>query len=426
MENNTELFESIFNRNLWDTETQNYLENVTGEHPYFSPAQFFLLLQTDRDNPFYKKQVQKTAALFNNNYWLNYLLTVSSKPEQIFIQSAFENGETIADAKEEISANNNFVASEEMKIAGPETVLAAAPDEMVENEITHHSSAMEESNPEEEYLLNEPPPILEEASTNIDSDYDTSVNPALAPVNEELITEDIGVPNEAIRIEQETTTDENVSLINEDTVIEQAEISETTEEPTNSLDNEVIEENISQATPVNEESEQLVAAVENGINVEHTAPGNLTNGAHTGNDNEDKKRIDNTDIQPETMLFQPLYTSDYFASVGIKLSEEASSSDRLGKQLKSFTQWLKTMKKIDTHLSDPLLPAEIASENVDHNIKILAEKSNKDEEIITEAMADVLVQQGRINKAVEVLKKLSLLNPSKSTYFAAKIEQLKD
>jgi len=40
-------------------------------------------------------------------------------------------------------------------------------------------------------------------------------------------------------------------------------------------------------------------------------------------------------------------------------------------------------------------------------------------------MADVLVQQGRTNKAVEVLKKLSLLNPSKSTYFAAKIEQLK-
>ena len=425
MENNTELFESIFNRNFWDAETQNYLENVAGEHPYFSPAQFFLLLQTDRDNPSYKKQVQKTAALFNNNYWLNYLLTVSSKPEQIFIQSAFENGETIADAKEEISANNNSVASEEMKIAGPETVLIAATDEIAENEITHHSSAIEEPNPDEEHLLNEPPPILEEASINIDNDYDASVNPALAPVTEELITEGDAVPHEPITIEQETTTDESVSLKNEDTVIEQAELSETTEESKNSLENEVIEENISRATPVNDESEQLIV-VENGITVEHTAPGNLTNAVHTGNDNEDKKRVDNTHTPPETMLFQPLYTSDYFASVGIKLSEDASSSDRLGKQLKSFTQWLKTMKKIDKHLSDPLLPAEIGSENVDTDIKILAEKSNTDEEIITEAMADVLVQQGRINKAVEVLKKLSLLNPSKSTYFAAKIEQLKD
>jgi thioredoxin-like negative regulator of GroEL len=84
------------------------------------------------------------------------------------------------------------------------------------------------------------------------------------------------------------------------------------------------------------------------------------------------------------------------------------------------------MKKIDTRHSEPLLPSEIASENVDSNIQTLAERSNKEDEIITEAMADVLVQQGRINKAVEVLKKLSLLNPSKSTYFAAKIEQLKD
>ena len=147
---------------------------------------------------------------------------------------------------------------------------------------------------------------------------------------------------------------------------------------------------------------------------------------YSGEEQANKKSVAATDNISEALLFQPLYTSDYFASVGIKLSEDANSSDRLGKQLKSFTQWLKTMKKIDTQLSDPLLPAEIGSENVDHNIKTLAEKSNKDEDIITEAMADVLVQQGRINKAVEVLRKLSLLNPSKSTYFAAKIEQLKD
>jgi hypothetical protein len=46
--------------------------------------------------------------------------------------------------------------------------------------------------------------------------------------------------------------------------------------------------------------------------------------------------------------------------------------------------------------------------------------------VITEAMAEVLLQQGRQEKAIEILEKLSLLNPGKRPYFAAKINQIKD
>jgi hypothetical protein len=38
----------------------------------------------------------------------------------------------------------------------------------------------------------------------------------------------------------------------------------------------------------------------------------------------------------------------------------------------------------------------------------------------------VLEQQGKADKAIEILEKLSLLNPGKSVYFAAKINQIKD
>jgi DNA-binding SARP family transcriptional activator len=55
----------------------------------------------------------------------------------------------------------------------------------------------------------------------------------------------------------------------------------------------------------------------------------------------------------------------------------------------------------------------------------LAEKSNIETEVITEAMAEVYLQQGKISKANEVYEKLSLQNPAKSTYFAGKIENLK-
>ena len=39
-------------------------------------------------------------------------------------------------------------------------------------------------------------------------------------------------------------------------------------------------------------------------------------------------------------------------------------------------------------------------------------------------MAEVLLQQSKNHKAIEVYQKLSLLNPSKSAYFAAKIDDI--
>jgi hypothetical protein len=121
----------------------------------------------------------------------------------------------------------------------------------------------------------------------------------------------------------------------------------------------------------------------------------------------------------ELPIFEPLFASDYFASQGIKFSEEQQPTDRMGKQLKSFTEWLKTMKKVH-ETKQPT--AEAA---VDITVQNLAEKSNKEAEIITEAMAEVFLQQGKTNKAKEIYEKLSLLNPSKNAYFAAKLEQIK-
>ncbi len=142
---------------------------------------------------------------------------------------------------------------------------------------------------------------------------------------------------------------------------------------------------------------------------------------------DDAKRILN-DEQPvekkekapkEDFLFEPLYTTDYFASQGIKFSEEQQPTDKLGNQVKSFTQWLKTMKKVHGNT----LPETNAP--IDNAVEKLAEKSNTETAVITETMAEVFVQQGKIDKAIDVYKKLSLQNPAKSAYFADKIEYLK-
>ncbi|HEX2609071.1 MAG TPA: hypothetical protein VHK91_16930 [Flavisolibacter sp.] len=118
--------------------------------------------------------------------------------------------------------------------------------------------------------------------------------------------------------------------------------------------------------------------------------------------------------------FEPFHTVDYFASQGIKLSQEDLPKDKFGKQLKSFTEWLKTMKK---------LPASQMSQSLDHGtenkVQHLAEDSIHQSDVWTEAMAEVWIKQGNAHKAREVYNKLSLLNPSKKAYFAAKIENLK-
>ena len=53
-----------------------------------------------------------------------------------------------------------------------------------------------------------------------------------------------------------------------------------------------------------------------------------------------------------------------------------------------------------------------------------AEESVETSDIETEAMAEVWIKQGKPARAIAIYRKLSLLNPSKSHYFAAKIEQL--
>ncbi|HTE27446.1 MAG TPA: hypothetical protein VK664_22955, partial [Flavitalea sp.] len=125
-------------------------------------------------------------------------------------------------------------------------------------------------------------------------------------------------------------------------------------------------------------------------------------------------------VDVQKLEFDPYYTIDYFASQGIKLKLEDFSKDKLGQQLKSFTEWIRSMKR---------LPQQVAENSMDetaqHSIRRIAEHSVEEKEVLTESMAEVWVKQGNYEKARQIYRKLSLQNPSKSTYFAAKIDQLK-
>jgi hypothetical protein len=264
MQHNTAIFESLFNRNFSDTGNTDFLKDITDRHPYFSPAQFFLLQNIKDDADAFEKQAVKTNLFFNNAHWLNF----------------------------QVKQTGSVVFADKQKIVEQETII-----------------------PQQE-----PEPMMAD------------------------------------------------------------------EEPDN--------------TDAPEQDDHEAGKELEPIRIAFKMP-------------EEKASVD------EAMLFEPMHMVDYFASQGIKLSDDAQMADKLGKQLKSFTEWLKTMKKI--HVDNETETAGKA----DVNVQVLAENSNTQPEILTESMAEVFVSQGKMTKASEVYQKLSLLNPAKSTYFAAKLENLK-
>ncbi len=259
MPNNQAIFESLFNRNFSDTGNIDFLNDITTKHPYFSPAQFFLLQKTAAGNGAFETQAVKTNILFNNPHWLHFQLQQTNT----------------ADRDDEITLS-------------------------VETMAVNH----------------EPEPVI-----NIVDDTDATAETAMEPEIEPMKIE-LKMPAE-------------------------------------------------------------------------------------------KANLD------EAMLFEPMHMVDYFASQGIKLTDEVQMADKLGKQLKSFTEWLKTMKKV--HVENEVE----TTVDTDNSIQKLAENSNADAGVLTESMAEVFAKQGKTDKASELYQKLSLLNPAKSTYFAAKIENLK-
>jgi hypothetical protein len=124
---------------------------------------------------------------------------------------------------------------------------------------------------------------------------------------------------------------------------------------------------------------------------------------------------------PEGLVpFEPMHTVDYFASQGIRLSREEQEQDKLGQKMKSFTEWLRSMKKVY-----PTKVLDQVDQVTQENIQRIAEHSNESGEVWTETMAEVLKAQGKYEKAREVYHKLSLMDSAKSAYFAAKIAELK-
>ena len=379
------LFDTIFNQNLSDGDASNFLEKLVKEHPYFTAAQFYLLRQTDPASIAYPKQAAKTSLLFNNPFWLNFQLNNQSINQPFTQEQNRINKETIS------------------------TINEIESFERIHPGIGKNDAGLEEHNED----LNLAKKAVE---------------------NESLV-----VINAATVVDSSTTVALQTADINIEPFEKAPAILDTSDAGLEKEEDQKLSGNVADNKPLTEHKIEPAANDLTATALQHTDEGVKENYSEQQY-LEDKEQLEDElpteekEIEPmniklnfttaiatteDTISFEPLHTSDYFASVGIKFNEEVKPGDKLGKQLKSFTDWLKTMKKIH---NDQLPPQSEQSVIV---IQQMAEKSNTENEVLTETMADILLQQGKRTKAIEVYKKLSLLNPSKSAYFTAKIDHIK-
>ena len=380
-------------------DTLKMLDDTKASYPFFTPAQFFSLYLSDKESPAYAAQAKKTGLLFNNNYWLNYLLLAAGDNTEVsrsqnFLGNSettgvtqYENSEPIDNMQDAPGAENEM-----------EEVALLMESKIISEEIVIISKATHQQLQEVIKLPIASNSVDEREQTEELKAANTLTNANIVPVKDlgpdEAVVQVLIAADEMAEDFDSSTNDTDVALIK---ASPEAIVSFTENQ-------KLADENIT-----------LVNETDATNNIENEAPLHIP------------FNISKEPVTEDSITFEPLHTSDYFASVGIKLFEEARPVDRLGQQMKSFTEWLKTMKKMhaDQFAETGGAPQSAAQSN-EQQIQQLAEASNRDGEVLTEAMADVLVQQGRVAKAVEVLEKLSLLNPGKITYFAAKINQLKE
>jgi hypothetical protein len=150
-------------------------------------------------------------------------------------------------------------------------------------------------------------------------------------------------------------------------------------------------------------------------------------------------------------LIQPVYTENYFQHQGFEISDAlpdiAAQEEKEHEDPKSlmlmmgFDEWLLLLKKKnDAKKSEEedkaflrsmwqreKLAAAIGEEddNIPEAVFEMAINSiDRQDIMVSESLAEIHVKQGHFDKAIEIYRKLSLQNPEKKTYFAAKINHL--
>ena len=146
-----------------------------------------------------------------------------------------------------------------------------------------------------------------------------------------------------------------------------------------------------------------------------------------------------TSAQPSAADVEALYARyPWCSSLRVLLTHISGTSDPIA-ELFAEGRGASSLSRLSIDIAR--LTTETEGEIIDrflrlNDYRIVAEESGEEETVQTEAMlddeddlvsedlAEVYLIQGLNTQAIEIYRKLSLLNPEKSVYFAEKIEQI--
>jgi hypothetical protein len=410
------LVKSVFQKESLHDCSAEELQTITRQYPYFTPAQLLLAEKLkSADDSLHKEQMQKLSLYFNNPMWLDYLVNghkleitvepqneaLHSFPETTTSEERQQQPETsIEETPVNIESEPQIPEPVEEKINEPVIENFNAVNETITKEGQEHPTLIEEpaNNIEPEQKISEP---AEEIANQPQDQNISFVDKTIIDEEKQELPQAL-VEGPAINIEAHPE------------IAEQAE--EKINEPGNGKGD----------SPDETDTEERQAHIEirheeMPINIELESK----MGPPEGEIDEPEISIPLPDLKQEPteteLTFEPYHTVDYFASQGIKFVPEEKPADRFGQQLKSFTEWLKTMKRLPETER-----AKIPDVALEEKVQELADHSISEGDVVTETMAEVWLKQGNKEKAIETYNKLSLLNPSKSAYFASLVEQLKN
>jgi len=396
---------SIFERPDVENVGLEELDYLLEEYPYFPVIHFLRTRKMLSDHlPESETGASRTALYFPNPHWLQYQLEGVRPSEQHELPLA-EIMTTPSQAEELSAAIEEEQLLPTSELMQEETEMNFDDKRIFPGQESEVIEIAENDFHETEESFSEPAVIIEEDPVTTDIASAESDPPAIEVVEEVELRSDneFGDSQDANEVAAE---------------VDQPPVSEFS----NEVNIQPAIEEVNTENPVLETNTEIEIAEPVQVIESNEAKPEETETPEVENVSMDAGTVKETEEESLEVPIEPLYTIDYFASQGIKLrQEEEMQNDKLSVKLRSFTEWLKAMKKIHPEKLDHKMGQE-----EENSIRVYAETSNEPKELYTEALAEVYLQQGLRQKATMVFEKLSLLDPSKSAYFAARIREIKE
>jgi hypothetical protein len=459
------LVKHLFDKDSFEQVTEQELKQFTEDYPYAAVGQFLYAKKLKESSSYnYEQQGEQASLYFHNALWLRWQLDQKEEAPALPVklaeqaQPGFRIMAQMPDNEQRLPAQpeeiNEAIPTPPVQSTPPVTEQPAAGKESIAEQEEKSLQVNENGSLEEKEEMateQEPDAIREEAIAETASAVAIAETSQLAeespametPANAVRITEEAFIPPPDSVEETSKEVDEIVPAVEvtqtelettevQDDIVPAVDVTKAEMEVTAVADDivpavEIAAEEIAAPEPVAAATvgapqppaeiaieEELVEEIAEIIPAAEPTPVTTPVAGFTPASQEGKSTVD-----PDEPIFESYHTIDYFASQGIKLLQE-ELKDKLGKQLKSFTDWLRSMKRIGPPESSTSL-----DDVTNQSIQRIAEHSIEEKEVLTEAMAEVWAKQGNNDKAIRVYEKLSLLNPAKSPYFAGRIEQLK-